>query len=140
MRGGAHWDGGEVPFPFSELKRVMATTLWIDGASVFSIPLCPPDRVYRSPPCPFSWKLRHNTQKVPATLPSVSHARLDSFCCCLLVSNSERTGTETDRDERERERGDTELKWHCNLTLAGALFRTEDLSCSSTIVKMNIFL
>lgn len=62
----------------------------------------------------------------------------------LLVGEQQReTGTETERDEREREKEkrDIELKWHCNLALAGAVFRTEDLSCSSTTVtKMNIFL
>lgn len=64
-------------------------------------PTVSPDRVYHSTPSPFSWKLRHNTQKVPATLPSVSHARLDSFVAACWWA----TAKDRDRDrKRQRER------------------------------------
>lgn len=56
----------------------------------------------------------------------------------LLVGEQQReTGTETERDKREK--GDGELKWRSNLALAGAVFRTEDLS-STIVTKINIFL
>lgn len=56
----------------------------------------------------------------------------------LLVGEQQpETGTRTEGDKEEVE---AELKWHWDLMLAGAVFRTEDMSCSMIVTKMNIFL
>lgn len=46
-------------------------------------------------------KLRHNTQKVPATLPSVSHARSDSFVAACRRATAGEAGTDTEEEGGE---------------------------------------
>lgn len=133
------------PFLFPE-SRLRKGRSWPRRRFIFpdplSSPLPAPDHCH--PHISFAFqiqKLRHNTQKVPATLPSVSHARSDSFVAALSVSNSGGRGAGTDTEEeggagREGE-GAGLWKWRSNLALAGAVFRTED---SSSTITINIFL
>lgn len=122
-------------FPSVRGGGVMAVTLLIDETSMLTMTLCPGS-------CLSLWlKIEIYTHSESTSYTAFSITCLFGFicccCCCLLVSNSDRRG----RRQRETGRGiDVELRWHCNFTLAGTVFRT-DLSCSSTtVIKINIFL
>lgn len=96
-----------------------------------------PDHVYHSPH--LHWVENRDKTLRKYQLHCLQY-HMPVWCHLLLLVGEQRreTGTETERD---KEKEDIELKWHCNLMFAGAVFRTEDLSCSSMIVmKMNIFL
>ena len=92
-------------FSFFRVEAVMATALLIDGASVLSIPLCPPsppDPVYHSPHLLSveNWDVtlrKYQLHCLQYHTPVWTHL-------LLLVGEQQReTGTETDRDTGERE-------------------------------------
>lgn len=100
-------------FSISRVEAIMAITVWIDGTSFPYIPFhCLPRHLLPLFLHPFSWKLRHNTQKVPATLPSVSHARLDSFVAACRWA----TARDRDRDRKRQGRKET-VSWSGTLIL-----------------------
>lgn len=78
---------------------------WLDGGT-FPDPLSlpptrPPTIVTVMSHISFAFqkqKLRHNTQKVPATLPFSITCPFGLICCCLSASNSREAGTETEEE------------------------------------------
>lgn len=76
---------------------------FVDWRRIYIVhPTVSPDGVHHSQHPHLHWveKLRHNTQKVPATLPSVSHARLESSVAACWWA----TARDRDKDGR-RQRG-----------------------------------
>lgn len=125
-------------FSIFRVEAAMALTLLIDGASILSIPLCPLT-VFTIANTPIftglkNWDItlrKYQLHCLQYHMPVWSHLLL------LVGEQQPETGTRTEGDKEEVE---AELKWHWDLMLAGAVFRTEDMSCSMIVTKMNIFL